>query len=342
MKKYVVSGIIITLLVVAGSLLALSRDNAPRAGATDQSQIASSAGSPARTPLPTSFATGLESLPSSLNGTDVTGEFAVDASGHLKITRGIRSVFDYFLSTVNQEPLATAVLRIRAYIHYRLKEPAAGEAEHILDGYLAYEKGCDKLRAELPPRSGERLDTDALRRQMEQVQALRTEYLSVAVIQAFFGDDDAYDHYMLARLDLVNNKALSPRDRAQQLATLEQQLPEAMQASLKTENQFQDLLSVQDACKQRSCTDTELHQARTELVGPEATARLEALDRENAAWDQRMNSWFSQRDAILANHNMSDSDRQQQLASQRDSLFSRQEQVQVVMLEQGHDEAGAH
>lgn len=346
MKKAIVAVAVVALVAIAGVLVWLGRDSAgagsDAAAAMAQAGAGSSGGGAAA--LPTHFTTGLEALPASLRGTEVDGEFEVDASGHLKITNGIRHVFDYFLSTVGEEPVDTIIARIRAYIHSKLKEPAAGEAEHILDGYIAYKRGLQNLQSQQQAmqqaaQSGGQasIDIDAVRHQMEQVQALRTQYLSPEVIQAFFGDEDAYDRYTVARLQVIQNKSLSAAQRAQHLAALEQQLPASIQDSMKTINQYQNLQSLTTDCQQRHCAPAELRQIRENLVGSDAADRLENLDKDNAVWDQRMNSWYSQRDAILKTPSLSDQDRQSQLAQARNGLFNDSERVRVEALERIRD-----
>lgn len=287
--------------------------------------------------LPTGFRTGLESLPGSLAGTEVDGVFEVDANGHLKITNGIRHIFDYFLSTVGEEPVDTIAARIRAYIRYRLKDPAATEAEKILDGYLQYKTALATLPpGQSAPAEGS-YDLAAIRQQMAQVQALRSQFLSPEVIQAFFGDDDSYDRYTLERLQVLQDKSLSDAQRAEQLAALQQQLPVSTQAAMNNATQAQNLNALTEDWRQRGGSPDELRRIRESLVGPEAADRLEQLDRDNAAWDQRLANWFIQRDAVRSNPGLSESDREIQVARLRSDLFTEQERVRVQALESLHD-----
>lgn len=337
MKKTTGLVLAVALLLVAALVYWLSsgarepaNNVAAHAGDTSASALKATHQAPA------SFVTGTESLPNSLQGTEVDGELEVDASGHLKITNGVRHVFDYFLSAIGEEPLESILARIRAYIRHKLPPVAAAEAEQILDGYIAYKRGLENIvQAARAPNGG--IDIDGIRRQMQQVEALRTQYLSSAVITAFFGDEDAYDRYTLARLDLMQNKNLSAAQRAQQLAALEQQLPAATQEAMKTINQYQNLEALQADWKKRGGSPAELRQIRETLVGTEATNRLEVLDTERASWDQRMSSWYDERATILANKNISDQDRQSQLDSLRNSRFSDVERMRVESLEHMHD-----
>ena len=62
--------------------------------------------------------TGLEGLPRSLDGTEVDGDAQADAAGHLKPDFALRRLFDYFLSTVGEEP--------QARVRERLDVPSLG------------------------------------------------------------------------------------------------------------------------------------------------------------------------------------------------------------------------
>jgi lipase chaperone LimK len=284
---------------------------------------------------PASYTTGTEGLPPSLQGTEVDGELEVDAAGRLKITGGIRRVFDYFLSAVGEEPLESTLKRIRAYIRHKLPAGAAAEADRLLDSYIAYKPALDSIpQVQASPGN---VDLAALRRQMQQVQALRTQFFTPEVVTAFFGDEDTYDRYTLERLDVMQDKSLTPEQRAVRLAALEQQLPDAMRESIRVINQVQNLDAMTREWKQKGGSPAELRQIRESLVGPEAADRLEALDQENAQWDQRMASWYAERDAILANRGLSEQDRQRAVEEARRTRFNAQELVRVESLEHIRD-----
>lgn len=336
MKKAPVIAAILVLVVVAGLLAWLSPNEAAAPGGIDPvtGMPIGSAGATAHLP-PSSFTIGTESLPGSLQGTEADGELEVDANGHLKITNGVRRVFDYFLSAVGEEPLDSLVARIRAYLRHKLPAMAATEAEQLLDSYLNYKRGLEAVQQ--VQAGGSTLDLDAVRRQMQQVQALRTQFFTPEVITAFFGDEDVYDRYTLARLEVMQNKSLTATQRAQQLSGLDDMLPAAMRESLKVVNQVQDLEALTQDWKRRGGSAAELRQIRESVVGPEASDRLEALDQERAGWDQRMGAWHKERQAILATTSLSETDRQRQVAELRGQRFSEAERVRVESLEHMYD-----
>jgi lipase chaperone LimK len=282
------------------------------------------------------FKTGLEDLPSSLRGTEVDGELEVDEQGHLKITGGVRRLFDYFLTTIGEESIETITARLRAYIRHKLPPMAADEAERLLDSYLAYKQGLHNIQ-QAQVNVGSQIDIAAVRQQMQQVQALRSQFFSPDVIAVFFGDEDAYDRYALAKFEVNQNKSLTPSQRAQQIAALDQELPENLRESLKVMNQYNDLESLTQEWKKKGGTPAELRQIRERVVGAAAADRLEALDKEDVQWDGRMTTWFKDRDAILNNASLSVQDRQQQQEGLRKNQFSDSERVRVEALERIHD-----
>lgn len=295
------------------------------------------AGDAAPVAAPATFTTGLEALPRSLRDTEVDGELEVDERGHLRITRGVRHVFDYFLSATGEESQDLLLQRLRAYFRHKLPAGAAAEAGRLLDGYIAYKKGRAGLQGVTPSGSGQ-VDIAAVREQMQQVQALRLQFLAPEVIAAFFGEEDVFERYSLARLEILQNSQLTPQARAQQLATAEEQLPAALRESIKVITRVQDLQALTQDWQKRGGSPAELHQIREQLVGAEATGRLEVLDQQRAAWDSRMRGWYSERAALLGNRSLGEQDRQAQLEALRAQRFSADERQRVEALEQMHDQ----
>lgn len=283
------------------------------------------------TPVP-AFTTGLESLPASLQGTEVDGELPLDKQGRLIVTRGVRNVFDYFLTLNGEEDLSVIVARIRAYLHNKLHEPALAQANRLLDSYLAYLNAARQVNG---PASIQ--DTNAVRQQQALLSSLRLQFFSAAEKDAFFADEEAYDNYTLQRMDILHNKTLSAAERQKQLAAAEQQLPAGLREQVRIQRQYQDLTEQTNAWQQRGGSDAELHQIRETIVGTAATDRLEKLDHERREWTTRMDSWLSARDAVLHNPALSPTDRTQQLVDLRRQYFSDTEQVRVEALERMHD-----
>lgn len=283
------------------------------------------------------FVTGLENLPASLRGTEVDGELQVDAAGNLVMAVGVRNLFDYFLSTLGEEPLPTVVARIRAYLRSNLPATAAAQGEKALEDYLAYREAMSQL-----PASGavavDKVDTAALRAQHEQARALRTRYLDPAQAAAFYGEEDAYDDYALARVDVLRDPALTPTEKAARTTALVDALPPSLQESVRAVSLYANLDQLTTDWQRRGGSVAELRSIREAAVGPAAADRLEALDGEQAAWTRRVDSYLQARDAIIAAPGLADADREQQIAGLRTRQgFTREEQLRLVAYEKMHD-----
>jgi lipase chaperone LimK len=337
MKKAAIGFVLVVLLIGAGLYWLAPKQEGAATGKHSIFGFGNGADGMAGARVDTShFESGLEGLPVSLRDTEVDGELEVDANGRLKITNGVRRVFDYFLAATGEESLDTLLARIRAYIRHKLPAGAAAEAEKLLDAYIAYKRGLSDIQQAVAPGS-QQIDINAVRKQMQEVQALRTRYFSQEVIAAFFGDDDAFDQYSLSRVDIMQNTQLSATERARQLAALEEQLPPSLQESMKAINQYQNLQSLTDDWKKRNGSVGELRQIRESLVGPEAADRLETLDQDVAQWSQRMNAWLAERTSILSNVALSEQDRQAQVDRMRQQRFQSNELVRVESIERMND-----
>jgi lipase chaperone LimK len=285
----------------------------------------------------TRFKTGREGIPKSLSDTDVDGSLEVDSNGNLIIAQSVRQVFDYFLSAIGEEDLATLIGRIRAYIRYKLADhpQAITQAEQILDSYLAYRDALGRI----PQIQGDPAQNmSAIRNQKEQIAALRAQFMTRAVVDAFFGDEDAYDRYTMARIEVMQDKTLSATEKAKRTAELLNTLPPQLKESVQTLNKYQELTTFTEDWKKRGGKPEELRALREQIVGAEATERLEALDQERADWDARINSYLQQRDAINKNPALSDAERQRQLTEIKTKDFNEQERVRVQAFETMHDQ----
>ncbi len=341
MQKKATIALVGVLLVIVAGFLWVSRDKSEAPVSVGNADTGALTAEKVSSALSNSrdaasrFSTGLEGMPKSLQDTEVDGALEVDGNGNLVISRGVRQMFDYFLTAVGEEDLTTIIARIRAYIRHKLPPKAAAQAEKLLEAYISYRDGLGRL----PQIQGDPTQNiAAVRQQKQAVQSLRSQYFDRVVIEAFFGDEDAYDNYTLARLEIMQDKSLSATEKARRTAALLDTLPPDLKDSIKTLNQYQELQTLEKDWKARGGTPQELRAIREQIVGPEATTRLEALDQERTEWDARMKDYLKEREAILKNAALSEQDRQQQVATMRQQRFNQQEQVRVDALERIHDQ----
>lgn len=332
-------------LMVIGLIIWLKPNSDQSAVSDTMAQVSPAAGSPndsfATNPTTTAsnsvmplFQTGLEQLPASLTGTEVDGEILIDENKNLYVTRRLRDLFDYFLATVGEESLSTIVQRVKAYIRHRTPEPAQSQAVALFDQYVAYRAALRDV-PEAGGKLADQIDLDAIAAQKAAERRLRQQFFDTKTIQAFFGDDDAYDQYTLESLKIANNPQLSNAEKTQKTADLLEKLPEHLRDAMQAAGQYQNLEQQTAEWKARNGSAAELRQIRLNLVGIEATGRLEALDQDNDQWQQRVDAYLQEYNKINNNPQWSVEQKQLMVISlRRQQGFNEAEQLRLPAFEQ--------
>ena len=271
----------------------------------------------------------LSSLPPSFAGTAVDGQFRLDDAGNLLISMDIRRIFDYFLSAYGEERIQTSIARLQAYIRGQLDEPAEGQALALLEQYLDYKRQLIQLEKDLPQMAS----LEAMRQREQAVQNLRASIFSPEAHQAFFAQEEAYNQFTLQRLAIRHDPALNEQQKAEAMDRLRATLPEDMQEMLVP--QLQAELRQQTAALQaQGAAPEQIRQLRLQLVGAEATARLEALDQRRQQWQQRLDAYRQEKARIEANSGLSEEDRQAAIASLAEERFDERERLRLDAAEQ--------
>ncbi|MEH6491664.1 lipase secretion chaperone [Halopseudomonas sp.] len=321
---------LVYLPLVAGALLLgwqLMPESKPAAsapaltGITDQAR---SATLPPATAL-SAASTATQPLPASLRGTDVDGRLQVDADGNLLINDQLRHLFDYYLSANGEEPPEQAQERVRQYLSQQLQEPARAQALTIFEHYLSYLQAVTELEQDFPVLD----DLDALWAREEAVQRLRASLFDPAVHAAFFAGEEVYNRFTLERLAINRNPGLNPAERAAEIEALRENLPEALQ-QLLVPQLHQDLRQQTRLLTEQNASANEIRDLRLGLVGPEATARLEALDQQRAEWQARVSDFSRERAAILQQPGLAEQDKKAAVDALLQARFAPNEQLRLA------------
>ncbi len=266
----------------------------------------------------------LAPLPPSFKGTQVDGTFQVDGAGNLLITDDIRRIFDYFLSAYGEESLQDSVKRLRAYVASQLPQPAQEQAQALLTQYLDYKRELVLLERDLPQMAS----LDALRNRESAVQALRARLFTAEAHQAFFGNEEAYNQFTLQRLAIQHNDKLDAAAKGAAMDQLRAGLPEALQESVLP--QLQSELHVQtEQLRAQGASAEQVRALRQQLVGAEATTRLEALDQKRAGWKQRIAAFAASKAQIEGQNGLSDGDKQAAIQRLADEQFNETERLRL-------------
>lgn len=293
---------------------------------------------------PDKFITGVEDLPRSLQGTEVDGEITINDKAQLVATRGLRRLYDYFLSALGEEDSETIDARVEAYILHTTPQPAANEAITLYHQYQTYLKQVNAIQSQFdkPTNFNEalqkveqgELNIEAIEKQQQQVRALRSQLFNPKVEAAFFSTEDQLQAYNKQMLKIAQDKSLSNAEKQQAKQRYLQNLPDSLtKKQAEQQANLQQLMTRTEQMKKRGADEQQLLEMRTELVGIEAAHRLAELDKQNQDFDRRFESYQKQKQQITAS-SASPSEKQQQIAALEQKLFSDNEQKRLVGYEQ--------
>lgn len=263
-----------------------------------------------------------ETLASSLQGTQIDCALNATPAGQLVLNSNIRNCFEYFLTQMGEKSLSVIDQQIQAHLAKILPANAAQQATDLWQRYLKYREAEGTLKV-----SSNTSDPEHLQRVFNALNQLRQQYFKPAEIEALFGDEMTYNQYTIDRISIMENKSLTPTQKAQQIKQRFAQLPADLQQNIQEMSKLQDLRELTQQLKAKNASKAELRQMREQLVGAAAADRLEQLDQSRASWQNRINSYLNQREAIL-NSKQADQDKQAAIDALRARQFSKPEEQQ--------------
>jgi lipase chaperone LimK len=264
-------------------------------------------------------------LPGSLAGSEPDGGLVRDADGRFVPTRDALDLFDYFLAASGEEPDDRIRARIEAAIAARLDDPAP--ALELLDRYLAYraearELFADDFAATLP-----------LERRLQRIRELRRAHFGEELADALFADEEEGWRVDLERLRVLHDPALAEDERAARLAALDAELPESVLEARAAATAALGLRRDEARLRAEGASEAELDTLREARFGPEAAARLAALDRARAEWNARVAAYRAERERVAAEAPDDAGAREAALAALRDAHFSGAERLRIEALD---------
>ncbi|SLJ83722.1 lipase secretion chaperone [Psychrobacter sp. DAB_AL43B] len=283
----------------------------------------------------TQFATGLENLPRSLQGTDVDGDIIIDENKQLVVTEGLRRLFDYFLSALGEEEEAIIYARVESYIRSHTPEPAASQAVTIFDQYIAYLKSIPDIEnrygnLQLQATEKGELDLNVVAQQKQDVAKLRQRHFAKETITAFFGAEDEYDDYSIEMVRINQNQQLSEAQKEAAKQDHISRMPDnSTKANIAKQANLNELMSRTEQMQAKGATAEELYNMRRDLVGAPAAARLAQVDQEDANFEQRFNQYQVQKQRLLS-QNTDKTQAQTQINQIEQQLFNEAERKRLA------------
>ncbi|SOZ15910.1 lipase chaperone [Cupriavidus taiwanensis] len=301
-----------------------------------QAAVANAAASlaPSTDPVPA----GAAAWPS-LAGVEMPAGPEADAAGNLRLTRALRTYFDYFLSARHD---AGGIDALDPVVHDDIRrhvpQPAAGQAWQLWRRYVA-------CLAEIQPEAARKplaaADGTLDAQQVQQLRALLAQRNAARqrclpeVAQAWFGDEQAYDEAMLARLEIVTQAGLDDAQRRQRLAELDPTLPEPLRAASAASARPQAISQTISELQAAGRTTQDIGAALAQAYGPEVAQRYQQQAQAEQSWQQRYDDYAARRAQIEAFAGLSEQDRRQQLDTLRRQAFDNpSEALQAEVVDQ--------
>lgn len=249
------------------------------------------------------------------------GELAVDAE--------LRLLFDYYLAAIGNRTVEAIELELGHELDQRLTPPLALQARRLLSRYLDYRRALVKVERD-SAQAG--LSTQAIRTRMELVRRLREEFFTETEAQGLFGVDDAYARDVVSRVDIMQDPALNEAQKKAKMSELDRNLPAEWRAAREAPLR---LLKLQEASLQmraQGAGEDEIYRMRAAALDPAAAGRLAELDKEEAAWRERIAAYVAKRRSLLLGGGAA-AERDAAMRQLRESMFSPQEQMRLPAYE---------
>jgi lipase chaperone LimK len=266
-------------------------------------------------------------LPPSLQGTSHDVTLRADAQGNLVLQPDLLHLFDFYLAGREEEGLDKVLTRIHQDLAAQLQGNALDQARDLLSRYVDYRIALQNL-----PAADHAMDAGALRQRLDALNATRQQYFSAEEYALFFANENAENDYMVQRLALGQQSGLSEEQRQQAVVELELQLPEQVRESRAAGTRHGDLYATTQAMQERGASAEEIRQVREQQLGSEAADALAVLDRQQAAWKQRLADYASERNRLRA-AGLSADELQSAVAELQSSRFDELERKRVQALD---------
>ena len=286
-------------------------------------------------PFQQNSATGSFASPSQQD-VQINCQLSIDASNRLIVNEGTKNCFEFFITQYGEKTIEQIKNNFSAYAKATYQEPLLGQLIDLWTRYIQYREQLGSLEAP----NIDKEQAGYYKAIFSSMKNLRKKFFSDYEIEGLFGIEDTYNDYTLARMAVMDDKNLSSTEKAEKLKALFEQLPEDWKDNLKQLSQLEDLRKLTAEIKVKGGSAEELREMRMNLVGAEATQRLESLDTERSHFKSNVTRYLSERDSIVKS-NMSDAAKEAAIQQLRAKNFSNpQEQLRLQTFESLHDQGG--
>lgn len=231
-----------------------------------------------------------------------------------------KDMMEYFVS--GNTELTLEEIRDNVVKHHEQSQVAIVD-EALFAKYLEYKSALTSLDVQFDTTSISAEDLRALNQALLDLQA---QFFSESEISILFTHDNRMREIALEKL-LLKQEGLDESEYQQRLESYLSEQPGYVQTS----HQNQVLLLQLSSSK--GLDEQGRYLKRNELVGEEATQRLEALDQQRADFDGALEIYFVERNDILNDSALSDIELQETIAQLRTTYFQPEQLRRVEAIE---------
>lgn len=260
----------------------------------------------------------------------VLGDSAASGSA-LVVDVELRRLFDYHLSAVGEKSVEAIRAEAEAELDRRLPTAAAAHAKRLLGLYLAFKTALADLE-QRPELAGN--GVAALRARLVGMQQLRAQFFDEREVHGMFGFDDAYDLDAINRLEISQDSTLTELQKQQALGALDMARSPELRDAHDAPMAVVRLEETTARMRQNGASDDDIYRLRAATFDPQAAARLAEVDRDDAAWRGRIQTYLAAKQRLLlANARQPEELRLSALSELRTSQFTTDEQKRLAAYE---------
>ncbi|CAK2441651.1 Lipase chaperone [Vibrio crassostreae] len=231
-----------------------------------------------------------------------------------------KDMMEYFVSGNTEFTLED--IRENVAKHHDQSQVAVVD-EALFAKYLEYKSALTSLDVQFVTTS---ISTEDLRALNQALLDLQAQFFSQSEISILFTHDNRMREIALEKL-LLKQEGLGESEYQQRLESYLSEQPDYVQKSHQNQVLLQQLSSSKDLDEQGK------YLKRSELVDEEATQRLEALDKQRAAFEGSLEVYFAERNDVLNDSILSETEQQEIIAQLRTEHFLPEQRRRVEAIE---------
>ncbi|MEZ8253217.1 lipase secretion chaperone [Vibrio splendidus] len=231
-----------------------------------------------------------------------------------------KDMMEYFVS--GNTELTLEDIRDNVAKHHEQSQAAVVD-EALFAKYLEYKSALTALDVQFDTTS---ISADDLRALNQALLDLQSQFFSESEISILFTHDNRMREIALEKL-LLKQEGLDEPEYQQRLEYYLSEQPDYVQTSHQNQVLLPQLSSSEGLDEQGK------YLKRSELVGEEATQRLEALDQQRADFDGALEIYFVERNDILNDSALSEIEQKETIAQLREAHFQPQQLRRVEAIE---------